>query len=374
MRGRGEATLRGLYTAMQSGVGSLRRTRTSWWLKRKAEANLSALRSALPEDAFSFDLSSARAFLSSRFAGYQDVRWHLMYGAATSRHAGDYVPEDLFYIWIEPELNPPDRLAPWREKNLAELLGVVPAPVTYARVVRGRLVGVDRRPLPWSALEAVLADAPDVVLKPARHTRQGRGLQRGAGAETFDRLRALGFDQGAEDWVIQAAIDQHPAIARLNPSSLNTFRVLTIRLDGAIHVLSTVLKIGRAGAVLDNLSAGGLAVAVAGDGALAATAHSVVGVPAIRHPDHGYLFGSERVPATDAIHDACRAAHDALPELDLVSWDAAMSADSTAVLVEANVFEQGVSIHQLCTGPLFGELTDRILRPRRVRMFGPWLR
>ncbi len=335
---------------------------------------IATLREALPAAAFAFDAAPARAFLDTHFRGYRDVRWHRLYAAATSRHAAEYVPDDLFYVSVLPGLNPPDRLAPYRDKNIAELVGVAPTPTTYARIVRGRLVGANRRPLGVTALEARIAEEADVVLKPARNTRQGKNLHRGSGAEIIDRLEALRCADRADDWIIQEGIQQHPSIARLNPTSLNTFRVLTMRIDTEICVLSTVLKIGPAGAIVDNVGSGGVGVAVASDGSLAAAAYPKNAVPALHHPDHGFAFASVRVPPPMVLHDACREAHDAIPDLDLVAWDAAIRSDGTAVLIEANVAEPSIFGHQLCTGPVFGEWTDRVLMPRTVRMLGPWLR
>ena len=366
--------LRRLYSAVRSGEDALRRVHASHSLKRKVDKNLASLHRGLPASAFSFDLEPAREFLSTRFHGYRDIRWHLMYWAATNRHALEYVPEDLFYVWIHPQLNPPERVVPYRDKNHAEFLGVAPAPEAYARVIRGRLVAADRRSRPRNVLLGRIAEAPDVVLKPARSARQGLGIRRGPGAEIAELLDTPGDPTAIGDWVVQAAIPQHPSIACLNPSSLNTFRVLTLRIDKGIQVLSTVLRVGRAGAVVDNMSAGGVGVNVSADGALANTAYLVSTMPTLHHPDHGFSFGTARVPATDQLHDACRAAHDAIPELDLVAWDAAIRPDGTAVLLEANVAEPGISIHQLCTGPLFGAWTDHVVTPRRVRMLGPWLR
>ena len=188
-----------------------------------------------------------------------------------------------------------------------------------------------------------------------------------------ETVEALLASHPESDWLLQVPLRQHEAVARLNPTSVNTFRVLTWRHREAVHVLSTFVRVGRSGSVVDNVSAGGFGVALADDGSLAERGYTITGTSATHHPDHGYAFGETNVPAPTAIHDVCRAAHEQIPGLDLLAWDLALSESGVPTILEVNVGWIDINIHQFCTGPVFGPWTDEALRPRRVAMLGRWL-
>jgi hypothetical protein len=345
---------------------ALGRAKTSRDYKRKVERQLRVLRATLPAGAFDFDPGEAQSFLAARFPGYVDLRWHRFYAAATGNHAGTYLPEDVFYFHVLPLLNPPERWHAYLDKNLTPSLGLAPMPRVVARVVRGRLVDAERRPCTVrDALERAEGSS-SVVMKPARDTGSGRGVRRVDTAAFEEALMGVLRPDGG-DWLVEEAVAQPQPLAELNPDSVNTYRVLTLRVEGRVHVVSTVVRIGRAGSSVDNVNAGGLVIGVGHDGALAERAFDGNGVAYRRHPDHGYAFaGRSVVPATLA-HDAALAVHERIPELDVLSFDVAFAAGPRAVLLEVNVSWQGITVHQLCHGPLFGAHQDAVVVPTRVR-------
>ena len=46
----------------------------------------------------------------------------------------------------------------------------------------------------------------------------------------------------------------------------------------------------------------------------------------------------------------------------MISWDFAVDINAEPILIEINLRFQGINGGQLCNGPLFGDLTDEILR------------
>ena len=63
-----------------------------------------------------------------------------------------------------------------------------------------------------------------------------------------------------DGWIVEEMASQHADMASLNPTSLNTIRVIVAE-DGssASRIVLTMLRVGRAGARVDNTSKGGLA-------------------------------------------------------------------------------------------------------------------
>lgn len=53
--------------------------------------------------------------------------------------------------------------------------------------------------------------------------------------------------------------------------------------------------------------------------------------------------------------------HPRIGNFRLVSWDIAIDKNGNAVLIEANMRKGGINFHQFNNGPLFGNLTERVL-------------
>ncbi|MFO7763718.1 MAG: sugar-transfer associated ATP-grasp domain-containing protein, partial [Wenzhouxiangellaceae bacterium] len=63
-------------------------------------------------------------------------------------------------------------------------------------------------------------------------------------------------------------LPQTQSLAKFHPHSLNTFRVITLRLGREIHVLSALIKFGVVGSFIDNTSNGGIWCGIDKDGKL----------------------------------------------------------------------------------------------------------
>ncbi len=53
--------------------------------------------------------------------------------------------------------------------------------------------------------------------------------------------------------------------------------------------------------------------------------------------------------------------HERMGHFRLISWDVAIGENNEPILIEANLRNGECDFHQLNNGPLFGELTDRVL-------------
>ena len=62
--------------------------------------------------------------------------------------------------------------------------------------------------------------------------------------------------------MIQECLHQHPVMAQFNESSINSFRITTLLLNGRFTVCSIILRFGRKGMKIDNWGAGGLMASV----------------------------------------------------------------------------------------------------------------
>ncbi|MCV2490721.1 hypothetical protein OF117_15280 [Geodermatophilus sp. YIM 151500] len=161
------------------------------------------------------------------------------------------------------------------------------------------------------------------------------------------------------DLIVQERVLQHPELRAVNPGSLNTLRVLAVRLPGHGPLLAAaVQRWGRVGTgPVDNLSAGGLCSAVDLDTGRLGPA---VGRPRDRrrvehdtHPDSGARIAGVLVPQWPQVRDLAFRLMAAFPELDHVGWDIAVT-DRGPLVIEGNGSMPGVNVFQF-HGPF---LTD----------------
>lgn len=65
----------------------------------------------------------------------------------------------------------------------------------------------------------------------------------------------LAFDAG-RSYIIEEYVQQHPALARLNQSSVNTLRIWAYCFNGETAVIDAFLRVGSRGSLVDNTSMG----------------------------------------------------------------------------------------------------------------------
>lgn len=126
-------------------------------------------------------------------------------------------------------------------------------------------------------LSKLLGDQEKVVVKQSVDAHGGISVQvftrkNGGFYNARNQLLTIDFlrDAYRVNYVIQEYIYQHDYFAQFNPSSLNTLRVMTYRsvLDNEIHVISTMLRVGSFGSIVDNLKLGGYALGITESGHL----------------------------------------------------------------------------------------------------------
>lgn len=163
-------------------------------------------------------------------------------------------------------------------------------------------------------------------------------------------------DMGA-NFIVQAAVKQHPVLAQLNPTSLNTIRVVSFFFEGEVHILSCILRVGAPDAKVDNVGAGGYACPVQMNGNLNAKAVNRK-AEWVEENSAGIKFSDIRVPEFDKVIETIKFAHKRLAHFKLIGWDMSVDMQGTPVLIEYNTCP---GQNQISCGPTFGNLTDQVL-------------
>jgi hypothetical protein len=302
------------------------------------------------------------------------TRWGEAYALINGIVDHRYVPGYAFAVHVRSVLNREALAEAYTDKNaLDRLFPDAPTPPTLLRRIHGRSYGPGYEPLEDVAAALDPYEGEDVVVKPALESGGGQGVWVGTyRSGAFERPGEEPVPHGTflaergANVVVQPRLPQHAHLARFHPASLNTLRILTLRHDPDLTVLSTVARFGGGGSRVDNQAAGGVSSGVAADGRLNGFAVDKQGRRFERHPTTEVPFEGASVPGVAAAHDLVLACHARLLHFDVVSWDVAIGVDGAPVLIEFNLLAQEIAFHQMNNGPLFGDLTDEVLARARA--------
>lgn len=289
---------------------------------------------------------------------------------------------------FDPRVIPQTEYRPiWKFFNPGEgLISAYSNKVLFSRLVPAgnqpttRLVCIDGRfydsDATWLSepedIEAIMADMRTGVIKPT-DTDNGKGVERiqRTGEGTFrvgDRDFSLdGLTRRyRRNFMVQEVVRQHEAMAEPHADSLNTLRVVTLRLEGVPHHLLTFARFGADGRINDNAGTGGQCVGVQVDGAFNSYGVDEHGRVTTSHPTSGVEYSRlQKVPNYDRVFEFAKSLHAQTPYFDLLSWDMAIDPDGQPVLIECN-FRGAVWLYQMATGQsLFGDFTEDVLETVR---------
>ncbi|MDE5997963.1 MAG: hypothetical protein K2G77_07120 [Muribaculaceae bacterium] len=68
-----------------------------------------------------------------------------------------------------------------------------------------------------------------------------------------------------------------------------------------------------------------------------------------------------RIPEFKKIEELALLLHSKIEHIHIIGWNLALDHNNDAVLIEANATWPGITIEQLCTGPIFGDRTQEVI-------------
>lgn len=200
-----------------------------------------------------------------------------------------------------------------------------------------------------------------VIIKPAYCSCNGDGVKHlhiynGIDTRSNKSIKNIFADYG-KNFVIQEVIQQHHDLAALNPSSVNTIRMVTYRRGEEIALIYAVMRMGKFGSEVDNTSAGGMTCKIDERGKL--SKYAICSKPAGRFEKNeaGLVFENYQVPCFDKIFDRAQIMHFRMPYFIMIGWDFSVNENNEVVFVEMNA---PFGLHQPANGPGYGKYTDEI--------------
>ena len=127
---------------------------------------------------------------------------------------------------------------------------------TFARFIRRNWIYAPDASL--EEFKAFLAEHDKIIVKPDNLT-QGKGVRLLQREDTAGGPERFYEKARQEKLLLESFIVQHPVLREVNPTSVNTARICTVRdRKGDVHIVGASLRGGGAGSVVDNLHADGV--------------------------------------------------------------------------------------------------------------------
>ena len=205
----------------------------------------------------------------------------------------------------------------------------------FAEQVRRSWVKADKD-LTEEALSSFLAGKESCLYKPLEGS-SGQGIQKFSAADWRDLPAFMNKLKELGDGILEELVVQHPVMAGMCPTSVNTIRVATLRGDKKEGIVYAFLRIGN-GKVMDNVDCGGMAARVDIDsGKLLTVAADKAGNVYDTHPMTGTPIIGFTVPYWEEAKAMCLEAMKKIPQMRFIAWDVAITADGP-VFIEGNSF------------------------------------
>lgn len=286
--------------------------------------------------------------------------WHRFYSDSNGFFSSKYVPENLFYLKIEPYLNGDMYNKALTDKNLLNKLFVkIKQPETVVKNINGFFYN-DKEVIEFEKAVELCEISENMIIKPTIETWGGNNIKLFNGIEALRKnenfFKDL-FDSYEKNFIVQKKVRQHESMSVLNSSSLNTFRVMSILKKNGTKIISTIVRMGQEGSITDNSTGGGISCGINNEGELNEIGFQLTG-RAFKKTSSGLKFKNIKVPLVSKVHEAVISLHQQIPYFRLVSWDLALDYKGDVVLIEYNVYGQDITFHQLNNGPVLAELIE----------------
>ncbi|GGZ70428.1 sugar-transfer associated ATP-grasp domain-containing protein [Algibacter mikhailovii] len=291
-----------------------------------------------------------------------NTSWHRFYSGCNGQFSPAYVPENLFYINIEPKTSVENYVSALGDKNLLDILfGAAKQPETIFKNMNGFLYHNNELISMSEAIE-LCNTSETLFIKPTTATWGGKNVRsfssekgitdKGNGIEEL-------FAKYKKNYIVQKKVIQHESMSALNATSLNTFRIMSYLNENEVTILSTIVRMGKTGSVTDNGTTGGISCGVQSDGSLNKVGFQLSG-ESILETDSGIKFADIKVPFVEKMKQTVKTLHKISPFFKIISWDLAIDNMGDVILIEYNIDGQGINIHQLNNGPVLAPLLNEI--------------
>lgn len=217
------------------------------------------------------------------------------------------------------------------------------------------------------ALRLCKESKADIIIKPSREGYGGFGIQK-ISSDHLHGLALSAFNEYHGDFIVQKCLKQHESLSFFNPTSINTFRVTSLYLNGIASICSCMLRFGSKGSFTDNHCSGGNIIGVHENGQLAEYAFDTTYTKL--YELEGKRFSDIKLDYIPGLLETVKQAH--INDFSLckfVGFDIAVDEDGSPRLIEINASQHDIFIEQVTTGPVFNGREKEVIEYIRNKKF-----
>lgn len=270
-----------------------------------------------------------------------------------------FLGHNLYLPLIARKLNDYHYTKIFEDKNLIDRFSrVLKTPETVYMVIGGNYYDSNYKSIDKEqALELCREHKTPLIIKPSINSSGGKGVMR-----FFPKdVDTISFNCLPDNYIVQKTVEQHSKLSSFNSSSLNTFRITTLYLNGKFSICNIILRFGNNNSITDNFGSGGNLIGVNEEGALSKYAFN--NDLEKFYSLNGMKFADIQLEFIPAIIALIKKAH--VEDFSLcryIGWDVAISANGEPVLIEVNSSQPGIFMEQIATGvSAFGGREEEVL-------------
>ncbi len=258
-------------------------------------------------------------------------------------------------------INNEEYIKAWGDKNYFEkYFPNIKFPTAIVRNING--VFYDRQYSLITKEKAIelLGDYQEVCIKPTRASGSGIAVKKVAVDGKIERV----LDSYKKDYIVQEILSQYEPLKKLNPTSVNVARIITLFINNKATVLSSTFRCGALGAFNDNsISKNGegmFVIGVTDDGVLKDVGYYSCGVN-IKKSHSGAEFAGIQLPNFDKAKEISLEIATQMPFARFVGFDIVFDEAGEPIVMEYNLYDAGTFYYQVANGPLFGDRTQEVI-------------
>lgn len=304
-----------------------------------------------------------KAYFKKHFGREVPTYWHQYLYSRNGLYSEKYIPASIYNSEIIYRLNKFQFRHAYVDKGFYDtLFPDINRPKTIIKNVNGYYYDEKKALTPEEAVERC-SNLREAIIKPTLEGTWGQGVklirtENGMIPSLNCSIQDL-FKEYKRSFIIQERFEQHEGISKLNPTSLNTLRVMSYRRGNEVVILYAVIRIGRMNQVIDNETAGGIKADIdLQTGKIKGVAFGNPKEPLMPKTDVGTVLDGYQMPCFQKVLDLVKEIHLRLPYFNLIGWDMSVDKNGNPALIEWN---RAAELSQVAHGPAFGEYTEEIL-------------
>lgn len=274
-----------------------------------------------------------------------------------------FVPDNIYWSRIIRTLNPVSLTRTYINKSLYPIIfkGLRQPEIVVNSINGDGYDGDMNRLTATEVLHKVQTFGDDIIIKPTTASSGGSCVSKIAAGTAPEEVKRI-LERYGRNFICQRAVRQSESTAVFNPSSLNTFRVNTINLNGKTTVECLMMRHGLNGSVVDNFAVGGIVCGMTKDGDYNGTNFNTK-LERVSQTQDGSLYQEKVIPAINKVLAAATDAHQRyMPHIGHAAWDFAIDENENPVMIEVNLMLPGIIMEQLTAGaPIFGDRTEEVI-------------